>query len=206
MMIMMIIVVSASSDRTIKLWKPSSKTTHTIGYHTDYAKCLAYASEPGWVASGGLDRRIAIWDIEHSAATVTIDAGPHQLDGSSEGTSMNCLFLSAFMIFIELNQCDCLDVLHSTASKCSIYALAVNSSGTLLVSGSPEKVVRLWDPRSGKRVSKLTGHTDNIRALLISQDGNYVNIFIVNAINKVFIVFVIRFCPVLLIQLLSFGL
>ncbi|KAI8875796.1 WD40 repeat-like protein [Backusella circina FSU 941] len=145
-------VVSASSDRTIKLWKPSSKTTHTIGYHTDYAKCLAYASEPGWVASGGLDRRIAIWDIEQSVATVTIDAGPHQLDGSSESTN----------------------VLHSTASKCSIYALAVNSSGTLLVSGSPEKVVRLWDPRSGKRVSKLTGHTDNIRTLLISDDGNYV--------------------------------
>ena len=100
---MIIIVVSASSDRTIKLWKPNSKTTHTIGYHTDYAKCLAYASEPGWVASGGLDRRIAIWDIEHSAATVTIDAGPHQLDGSSESTSMNYLFIN---IFIELNQCN----------------------------------------------------------------------------------------------------
>lgn len=55
--------------------------------------------------------------------------------------------------------------------------MAVNPAGTLLASGSPEKVVRLWDPRTGKRISKLTGHTDNIRALLISDDGQYVSLF-----------------------------
>lgn len=90
---LVVIVVSASSDRTIKLWKPYSETpraAHTIGYHTDYAKCLTYASKPGWVASGGLDRRINIWDIEKSEASLTIDAGPasHFTDGSSDSTSM----------------------------------------------------------------------------------------------------------------------
>ncbi|KAI8078256.1 WD40-repeat-containing domain protein [Gilbertella persicaria] len=149
-------VVSASNDRTIKLWKPSSdmKAAHTIGHHMDYAKCLTYASQPGWVASGGLDRRINIWDIEKSEASLTIDAGPvhHYTDNTSENTN----------------------TMHNNSSKCSIYALAVNPSGTLMASGSPEKVVRLWDPRSGKRISKLTGHTDNIRALLISDDGQYI--------------------------------
>lgn len=81
-----------------------------------------------------------------------------------------------FLVFYLFIDALYLDMTSSSASKCSIYALAVNPSGTLLASGTPEKVVRLWDPRSGKRISKLTGHTDNIRALLISDDGNYVNI------------------------------
>ncbi len=45
----------------------------------------------------------------------------------------------------------------------------------MIVSGSPERVVRLWDPRSGRRVGKLVGHTDNIRSILISDDGKYVS-------------------------------
>ncbi|EIE87749.1 hypothetical protein RO3G_12460 [Rhizopus delemar RA 99-880] len=149
-------VVSASSDRTIKVWKPYGdhpKTAHTIGTHTDYAKCLTYASHTGWVASGGLDKKINLWDISQSKEIISIDAGPssHYVDGSNESSTM-----------------------HHSASKCSIYALTTNASGTILASGSPEKVIRLWDPKSGKRIGKLTGHTDNIRALLISEDGKHI--------------------------------
>ncbi|KAG1453550.1 hypothetical protein G6F56_007542 [Rhizopus delemar] len=131
-------VVSASSDRTIKAWKPYedlSRPAHTIGTHTDYAKCLTYASHPGWVASGGLDRKIKIWNISQSQEIISIDARPSNQNESTETT---------------------------------------NAPGTLLASGSPEKVIRLWDPRSGERVGKLTGHTDNIRALLMSEDGKYI--------------------------------
>lgn len=33
----------------------------------------------------------------------------------------------------------------------------------------------MWDPRSGKRIGKLVGHTDNIRAILVSEDAKYVS-------------------------------
>jgi WD repeat-containing protein 48 len=62
----------------------------------------------------------------------------------------------------------------AAGAKSSVYALAADPSGTLIVSGSPERVVRLWDPRSGKRIGKLVGHTDNIRTILISEDAKYV--------------------------------
>ncbi|KAI6005914.1 hypothetical protein EDD15DRAFT_2154574 [Pisolithus albus] len=59
------------------------------------------------------------------------------------------------------------------ASKASVYSLAVDPCGHIVASGSPERVVRMWDPRAGKRIGKLVGHTDNIRAILISEDGRY---------------------------------
>lgn len=58
--------------------------------------------------------------------------------------------------------------------KESVYALAMNEGGTLLVSGGTEKVVRVWDPRSGSKTMKLKGHTDNIRALLLDSTGRFV--------------------------------
>ncbi|KAL0573430.1 hypothetical protein V5O48_008524 [Marasmius crinis-equi] len=57
--------------------------------------------------------------------------------------------------------------------KTSVYALAADLGGHVIASGSPERIVRLWDPRSGKGTGKLVGHTDNIRAILVSDDGRY---------------------------------
>lgn len=50
----------------------------------------------------------------------------------------------------------------------------MNPSGTLIVSGSTENTLRLWDPRSCNRIMKLKGHTENIKALVVSQDGQTV--------------------------------
>lgn len=46
--------------------------------------------------------------------------------------------------------------------------------------GTPERVIRLWDPRvavqGGKSsAGQLVGHTDNVKALVMSEDGRYVS-------------------------------
>lgn len=61
-----------------------------------------------------------------------------------------------------------------TGSKDSIYSLAMNPSGTVIVSGSTENTLRIWDPRTFNRLMKLKGHTENIKALCVSNDGSQV--------------------------------
>ncbi|RKF74296.1 UBP9-binding protein bun107 [Golovinomyces cichoracearum] len=134
-------IISASSDSTVKVWRPLSSETgvsHTIGQHSDYVKCVATPGcEADWVASGGLDRKVCIWDLNGSGKRLEIEARDEE-----------------------------------RAEKGSIYALA--SSHSILASGGPESIVRLWDPRSGSRITKFVGHTDNIRDILIEKNGDKV--------------------------------
>lgn len=47
----------------------------------------------------------------------------------------------------------------------------MNSTGTVLISGSTEKVLRVWDTRTSDCMMKLIGHTDNVKALVVNRDG-----------------------------------
>lgn len=134
-------LVSASSDSSIKLWRPhsdSAQTAYSIGSHSDYVKCLTVPDRNSdWVASGGLDHKICLWDL------------------SGKGQKL------------EINVTKAANVV-----KGSVYALKAKRN--IIASGGPESVVRLWDVNSGKSITKLVGHTDNVRDILISDDGDAV--------------------------------
>ncbi|KAI7050648.1 hypothetical protein KC352_g45752, partial [Hortaea werneckii] len=71
-------LLSASSDITIKLWRPAATDRlppQPIGFHSDYVKTLAVPSQNSdWIASGGLDRKIYTWDLNGGGQKLCIDA------------------------------------------------------------------------------------------------------------------------------------
>ena len=87
------------------------------------------------MASGGLDHKIRVWDLDGGGEKLQIDAGKEE--GSPKG---------------------------------SVYALSVR--GSIMASGGPDSILRLWDPKSGKRITKFVGHTDNVRDILINEGGD----------------------------------
>ncbi|XP_042017252.1 WD repeat-containing protein 48-like isoform X2 [Salvia splendens] len=149
-------LVSCSSDTTVKVWNRLSDgiCARTFHQHSDYVTCLAAAEKNSNIcASGGLGGEVFIWDLEASLSPIS-KANDANADDCS--TSTNGYVPIA-----------------AKGHKESVYALATNDRGTLLVSGGTEKVVRVWDPRTGSKTMKLRGHTDNIRALLLDSTGRY---------------------------------
>ncbi|KAH7917849.1 WD40 repeat-like protein [Leucogyrophana mollusca] len=137
-------VVSASSDGTIKAWDP-----HTT-----------IPSDPSQIGShADYARCLALCREQNWVASGSFDRTIKLWDLNRTSPTPEPL--------TTLNPPD------ATAPKSSIYAIAADPFGHAIASGSPERVVRMWDPRSGKRTGKLVGHTDNIRAILISEDARY---------------------------------
>ena len=58
-------------------------------------------------------------------------------------------FFSAIIIFFLASSL--------SGNKNSIYSLGMNPSGTVIVSGSTERILRVWDPRSCNKLMKLKG-------------------------------------------------
>jgi WD repeat-containing protein 48 len=144
-------VITASSDRTIHAWSPHSPSAapSLIGRHRDYVKSLAWAKYPSLLFSGALDRQVAIWDV---------GAGHHETP----------------LLSIDLNKADEWGGVGLEGERGSVYALGVDPTGRILAAGTPERVVRLWDPRVGdKTIAKLVGHSDCVRSVIVSEDGKH---------------------------------
>ncbi|XP_021619259.1 WD repeat-containing protein 48 isoform X2 [Manihot esculenta] len=177
-------LVSCSSDTTLKTWNCLSDgvCTRTLRQHSDYVTCLAAAEKnSNIVASGGLGGEVFIWDLEAALAPVSKSNDTMEEDCSNGvNGSGNQLPMTSLRTISSSNNISA----HTTQShgyvpiaakghKESVYALAMNDSGTILVSGGTEKVVRVWDSRTGSKTMKLRGHTDNIRALLLDSTGRF---------------------------------
>ncbi|CAM0950116.1 unnamed protein product [Alopecurus aequalis] len=173
-------LVSCSSDTTLKVWNCLSDgaCTKTLRQHTDYVICLAAAEKnSNIVASGGLGGEVFIWDLDAALAPVTksVDAKEDEIPNGNSGPALStlCNVNSSGNIASTNGKSHGYSPIAAKGHKDSVYALAMNDTGTLLVSGGTEKVVRVWDPRTGSKNMKLRGHTDNIRALLIDSTGRY---------------------------------
>ncbi|KAI5676493.1 hypothetical protein M9H77_07443 [Catharanthus roseus] len=177
-------LVSCSSDTTVKAWDPSSDGTciKTLRQHSDYVTCLAAAEKnSNIVASGGLGGEVFIWDLEAALTPqsksndATEDDCSNVVCGSGNPLPVTSLrpVNSSNNISLHSTQSQAYVPLAAKGHKDSVYALAMHESGTVLVSGGTEKVVRVWDPRSGSKAMKLKGHTDNIRALLLDSSGRF---------------------------------
>lgn len=120
----------------------------TLRTHKDYVKVLAYAKDKEQVASAGFDRAIFLWDVNTLTALTA---------------SNNTVTSIVFHYF--LNSWSVLPSFYFTASsltgnKNSIYSLGMNPSGTVIVSGSTERTLRVWDPRSCNKLMKLKGNEE----------------------------------------------
>ncbi|PIL26820.1 transporter [Ganoderma sinense ZZ0214-1] len=141
-------LVTASSDGTIKAWSP-----HTHGQSAPLHEPTVVGTHSDYV------RCLAYCREQQWFASGSFDRTIRLWDLASAS-----------------HRADPLITLHTpegAGAKASVYALTTDPYGSVIASGSPERVIRMWDPRSGKRIAKLVGHTDNIRAILISEDAKY---------------------------------
>jgi WD40 repeat protein len=139
------LLASGSLDGTVKLWEvPIGRLLTTLEGHTGGVNCVALSGNGTLLASGSQDGRVRLWEAPSGRL----------------GESVCSLWA---------NQGRLLAMLEGHTG--GVLSVALRTDGQLVVSGSLDGTIKLWEVSTERLLATLEGHSGAVWAVALSGDG-----------------------------------
>ncbi|XP_043462257.1 WD repeat-containing protein 48 [Leptopilina heterotoma] len=175
---------SAGRDSIIRMWNCTNMNDpyiQSLEHHTDWVNDIVLCCGGKNLISASSDTTVKVWSAHKGFCMSTLRTHKDYVKSlayAKDKEQVASAGLDRAIFLWDVNTLTALTASNNTVTtsslsgnKDSIYSLAMNPSGSVIVSGSTEKVLRVWDPRTCNKLMKLRGHTDNIKALVLNKDG-----------------------------------
>ncbi|MGX9118188.1 WD40 domain-containing protein [Mesorhizobium sp. BHbsci] len=169
-------ILSASTDRTIKLWDIDGKRLiRTLGVHKDMARTALFLPDGARALTAGDDGEIVLRQLSDGAVLHVFSSGQNggvnKLAISPDGKRAVSGHETGRVIVWDIENGS---VLHVTPGHdWSISGVAVSPDGTRAVSGSIEGTLKLWDIGTGKQLRSWHGHERGPYGVVFMADGRH---------------------------------
>jgi len=161
-------IASGSRDQTVKIWDGDGNLLNTLKAHTGDVRSLAFSPDGKVLASSSLDKTLRLWDARGALLrTLTFDHAPGRIAFSADGRMM-AVALDDHSI--RLVDGDGRIVRTLTGHTAYISKMAFRADGRLLVSGSHDSTLRMWNLQTGDHVALLSAASEWI---LFTPDGYF---------------------------------
>ncbi|EEP80395.1 conserved hypothetical protein [Uncinocarpus reesii 1704] len=167
-------LVSGSSDSTVRLWRQDSedlKIPVSLGRHSDYVKCLASPRHHAdWVASGGLDHKIYVWDLNGGGEKLKIDVSGN---GRTQKGSVYAL-ASKKSILASGGPDSAVRVWDSNSGNLvttfvghtdNVRGILINEDANTIITASSDQTIKVWSITAGRCMHTLTMHNESVWSL-----------------------------------------
>lgn len=179
---------SAGRDAIIRVWNSTANSQdnyiQSMEHHNDWVNDIVLCCGGRYLISASCDTTVKVWNAHKGFCMSTLKTHRDYVQAlayAKDREQVASAGLDKEIFLWDVNTLTALTASNNTVttsnlhgSRDSIYSLAMNPPGTVIVSGSTENTLRVWDPRSCSRLMKLKGHTENIKALVVSPDGQQV--------------------------------
>lgn len=175
---------SAGRDSIIRTWNvsnPKEPYLQSMEHHTDWVNDIQLCCGGKNIISASSDTTVKVWNAHKGFCMSTLRTHKDYVKAlayAKDREQVASAGLDKAIFLWDVTTLTALTASNNTVTtsslngnKDSIYSLAMNPSGTVIISGSTEKVLRVWDPRTCAKLMKLKGHTDNVKALVVNRDG-----------------------------------
>ncbi|VDN89619.1 unnamed protein product [Brugia pahangi] len=187
---------SGGSDTIIRIWKSPDRKDDIGGktrvrrdlhlqsmeHHTDWVNDIVLCCGGRNLISASSDTTVKVWNAQKGFCMSTLRTHRDYVRALAYARDVEMVASGGFDQLIYLWDIATLTKLTAlnntvttsslTGNKDSIYSLATNPSGTVVISESCIfQVLRVFDPRACQKLMKLRGHTDNVKAVVVNRDG-----------------------------------
>ena len=189
-------MVTGSQDKTVKVWRGPWPVTHlvrTIEAHTDTVRALAVLPGGGRFISGSLDGTAKLWTFDGVLERTFAVGSAVYSNAALPGGAQFVVGLGAGPSQGEVRLYTVDGTLAHTfrGHVDTVLALAVTRDGQRVVSGSVDKVAKVWGVASRFLVS-TSGHFESVLAVAAMPDGqrflsgsvDEVNVWLLNGTHE----------------------
>ena len=163
-------LVSADSDKTVRLWNVQTATYSTIlsQYRVDISS-LVFSPDGKTLISENRDDSLRLWDVATEAEKIVVDTDRFtNINISPDGKTIACSGYDSLSLWnAETGE----HIIDLNRQKNSIHQIDFSPDGNTLASGGGDTLY-LWDVATGARKMSINGHTNGISGIAVSPDFN----------------------------------
>lgn len=163
-------LLSASADKSLKLWEVSGKLVHTFTGHTDVVNDANFSPDSQRIVSSGSDGTARIWDIHGNllyslAHNDWVNRSTFNADGTLLVTASSDRTIRIWSISDKTLASDEKPLRELKGHSDWVWDARFGHGDKLVVSGGADNTLRLWNAETGKMLHVLKEHSGWIRAL-----------------------------------------
>jgi glucose repression regulatory protein TUP1 len=181
-------IASGSGDRTVRLWNANNGESMLILSIEDGVTTVAISPDCKYVAAGSLDKSVRVWDTQTGFLVERLEGPDGHRDSvysvafSPSGKDLVSGSLDRTIKMWELSTPRGGSNGGSKGGKCVktfeghrdfVLSVALTPDANWVLSGSKDRGVQFWDPRTGTTQLMLQGHKNSVISVAPSPQGTY---------------------------------
>ncbi|KAF5112898.1 hypothetical protein DV495_002081 [Geotrichum candidum] len=178
-------IASGSGDRTVRMWDmETGKPVLTLSI-ADGVTTVAISPDGKYVAAGSLDKTVRVWDTSTGFLVERLDAPDGHKDSvysvafTPDGKDLVSGSLDKTIKYWELQSPRNIQATHKggicartfVGHKDFVLSVASTPDGQWILSGSKDRGVQFWDPRTSQVQLTLQGHKNSVISVAPSPAG-----------------------------------